>query len=71
MEWLKKMFAVAAMLSVMTFGVGLTAGCEEGSEPADAIEGVAAEAEEAAEDAADEAEDAANDAADALKEATE
>ncbi|MEM8739040.1 MAG: hypothetical protein AAGG38_11270 [Planctomycetota bacterium] len=70
MEWLKKMFAVTAVLSMMTFGVGLVAGCEDSDDPADVIGEAADDTQDAAEDAGDSLQDAADDAGDVIEDAT-
>ena len=68
----RSMIAPAVLASL--FGVAMTgalAGCEQESDPADAIGDAADDAADAVDDAADEVQDAVEDAGDAVEDATD
>lgn len=62
-----KKLAMLALLGAFVLGTGLVVGCEDSSDPADAIGDAA---EDAAGEAAEAAEGAADDAASAIEDAT-
>ena len=71
MDWMKKMFVAAGLLSALTFGTGFIVGCEDSKDAGAAVEEAADDAAETAGDVAEDVENAANDAGEALQNATE